>query len=225
MGGPGHVRVDLTNDLYSREDGITTNNVTIKYASWDIPKCDKMDNCEGIVTYSWEEQLTSSSDVSPTQIQWLKDVESFAKNILDKDLLPPEYMKNSAEIEERWKQFCNLNTVVDGPERFRCRLCHKLFNDTKFVCKHLKLKHGDNYDKIIVECGLEQMKDIFFTTHRDSRCNPFEHLVSVPILQKPSSDFDKTTREFYGKSDGQFNNNVTRHSKFIYWSDEFYYRW
>ncbi|ORM42078.1 uncharacterized protein BXIN_0954 [Babesia sp. Xinjiang] len=201
--GPGHVRVDLTNELYDKEAGLTTNHVTVKYASWE--NANKNKTTAEPEPRDWEKELVAACDVSKSQLQWLRDVESFAEHLLVCNLSPPEYVQNDAEIEEKWKQFCNINTLVDGPERFRCRLCHKLFNDSKFVWKHLKLKHGTSHSNIVIECGVPQMKEIFVNAHTTARCNPFERLLSVPVAQLPPSDVDAPSLEANGLSDSRYS--------------------
>ncbi|CDR96106.1 hypothetical protein, conserved [Babesia bigemina] len=216
--GPGHVRVDLSSALYEKETGLTTNHVAVKYASWETGKKGKVP--AEVPIRDWEKELTSSCDVSTSQLQWLRDVESFAEHLLGCDLSPPAYVQDEAEIEDKWKQFCNINTLVDGPERFRCNLCHKLFNDSKFVWKHLKLKHSDCYDKIVIECGVPQMKEIFTGSHKAARCNPFERLLSVPVVQPLPDDVDAPSVEPNGLSDSRnsmradFNNKRRRRDYF-----------
>ncbi|KAK1441678.1 arsenite-resistance protein 2 domain containing protein [Babesia gibsoni] len=201
--GPGHVRVDLNNDLYEREEGLTANKVAVKFAFWEGDKNEQASSEAGVK--DWEKELLGSCEVSKSQLQWLRDVESFAMHLLSCDMAPPEYSQDEDEVEEKWKQFCNINTIVDGPERFRCRLCHKLFNDSKFVWKHLKLKHGDNHKKIVIECGVPRMKEIFKNTHRSFRCNPFERLLTLPIVQLPPGDVDLPTLESNGHVKGRYN--------------------
>ncbi|KAK2197026.1 bifunctional Zinc finger C2H2-type/SERRATE-Ars2 [Babesia duncani] len=203
QGGPGHVRVDLTNDLYEIENGMANNNANIKFYSVDPTKADRAmvsDNNGMEINYAWEDELRQSCQVADHQIEWLKEVERFAMNILNKDLTPPAFVEDRNEVETQWKQYCNLNTIVDGPDRFRCRICQKLFNETKFVWKHLGLKHGSNYELIRVQCGIEQMRQLFVNAHKETRCNPYERLVFVPVLQKPASDFDTITTEFHKRS-------------------------
>lgn len=184
--GPGHVRVDLTNELYEKEEGLTANKVCVKFAFWEGDKKEqqKAEDCPR----DWEKELQATCEVSQSQLQWLRDVESFALHLIDCNMQPPEYVEDDAVIEEKWKQFCNINTLVDGPERFRCRLCHKLFNDAKFVWKHLKLKHSESYEKIVIDASLPYMKDIFVNAHKSYRCNPYDRLLSPPIVQLPPVD-------------------------------------
>ncbi|GBE62620.1 arsenite-resistance 2 [Babesia ovata] len=209
--GPGHVRVDLSSALYEKETGLTTNHVAVKYASWETAKKGRA-LMEGPIR-DWEKELTASCDVSTHQLQWLRDVESFAEHLLSCDLNPPAYVRDDDEIEDKWKQFCNINTLVDGPERFRCNLCHKLFNDAKFVWKHLKLKHVDCYDKIVIECGLPQMKEIFTGSHKAARCNPFERLLSVPVVQPLYDDVDAPSFERNGLSDSRNSTRLEANNK------------
>ncbi|EKX72066.1 conserved hypothetical protein [Theileria equi strain WA] len=210
LSGPGHVRVDLTNDLYEKEEELAGS---VKFAAWgaknsNVPESgttsetsqndEKMDIVENKLEElkDWQEAI-SSLKVSHSQLQWLKDVESFALHVLNSNLAPPEYVEDAALIEEKWQQFCNLNTLIQGPAMFRCKICNKLFNDAKFVWKHLKNKHPERYEQIIVESGVPQMKDIFFNAHRDAKCNPFERLLSIPVIHKPPSDFDTISAEFF----------------------------
>ncbi|GIX62361.1 arsenite-resistance protein 2 [Babesia caballi] len=201
--GPGHVRVDMSNDVYEREAGMTSNHVSVKYASWESGKKGKV--VAEPEPRGWEKELVAACEVSKSQLQWLRDVESFAEHLLGCDLQPPQYSQDEADIEEKWKQFCNINTLVDGPERFRCRLCHKLFNDSKFVWKHLKLKHGDCHSKIVIECGVPKMREIFVEAHKAARCNPFERLLTVPVVQVPPSDVDAPSLEFNGLPDARYS--------------------
>ncbi|GFE52602.1 arsenite-resistance 2 [Babesia ovis] len=201
--GPGHVRVDLTNEVFDKETGLTPNHVTVKYASWSNGNKNKSSAERD--PRDWEKELMAACEVSKSQLQWLRDVESFAEHLLGSNLSPPAYEQNDEEIEEKWKQFCNINTLVDGPERFRCRLCHKLFNDSKFVWKHLKLKHADCHSKIVIECGVPQMKEIFISTHASSRCNPFERLLTLPLSQPLSSDVDAPSLDSNSLPDTRYN--------------------
>lgn len=200
--GPGHVRVDMSNDLFEKEEGLTPTNVTVKFAFWEG---EKDSSASGQDVRGWEKELLASCEVSKSQLQWLRDVESFAEHILECKFTPPEYVEDESAVEEKWKQFCNINTLVDGPERFRCRMCHKLFNDAKFVWKHLKLKHAESYSSIVIECGVPQMMEIFLNAHTSFRCNPFERLLSVPIVQLPPSDMDTPSLESSSTPGGRYN--------------------
>eukprot|EP00375_Theileria_parva_P003437 XP_766119.1 hypothetical protein [Theileria parva strain Muguga] len=193
--GPGYVRVDLTNDLYDKEEGVFGQTPRIRFATFETSKDQLKEFNE---TFDWEQELKDSCTVSEQQLLWIKDVESFAKKILETDLAPPKF-ELSESVEEKWKQFCNLNTLIDAPDKFRCKLCSKLFNDAKFVWKHLKKVHGESYNQVVVECGVPKMRELFFDAHRDTRSNPFENLVTLPIIQKPKSNFDNATKEFFKK--------------------------
>nr|PVC53240.1 hypothetical protein MACL_00000212 [Theileria orientalis] len=207
-GGPGYVRIDLTNELFEKEEGLFPQNPRIRFATFQLADSshqDQQDNQNDqhggtTTTPEWEEQLKSTCTVSEQQLLWIKDVESFANKLLETELAPPKF-ELSESVEEKWKQFCNINTLIDAPDKFRCKLCSKLFNDAKFVWKHLRKLHADSYNQVVVECGLPKMKEIFYNAHRDTRSNPFENLVSIPIIHKPNSSFDDATKEFFKSMD------------------------
>lgn len=108
--GPGHMRVDLKNDIKPTElnEGLSNTVVKVNFASWQNPVADKQNildsNMEGIDSEDmdsiesygdWQSMIETEVSkngytVSKSQIQWLKDVEDYAKMVLETDIKPPE---------------------------------------------------------------------------------------------------------------------------------------
>lgn len=131
--GPGHMRVDLKNDIKPTElnEGLSNTVVKVNFASWQNPVADKQNildsNMEGIDSEDmdsiesygdWQSMIETEVSkngytVSKSQIQWLKDVEDYAKMVLETDIKPPEmvYITN-------WHRMLTMRKLKKGGNNF-----------------------------------------------------------------------------------------------------------